>query len=113
MTDVIVFNTKPAPNRYEIRCTGFIATNNLGVPGPVGKYGMTIRRIKEPQDVQGNQVGERQPIDDVVIPDLAVVAGEHYTLNDGTTLTVAQILEAVNAFTDAHKAENANSAVNS
>ncbi len=112
MPDVIVINTRPSPARFEVRSTGFTATNNLGVKGPFGKYGMTIQRIKEPQDEQGNQVGPREAVTDVVIPDVVLLAGEKYTLSDGTVLTAGQILEAVNAFTDAHKAENANGVVN-
>ncbi len=106
MPDVIVINTKPAPVRYEVRCPGFTTSNDLGVPGPLGKYSVVIQRIQEPQDNDGNQVGPRTDLPPVVIPDVVMLAAENYILRDGTKLNAGQILEAVNLFVDAHKAEN-------
>lgn len=107
MGDYIVPNTKPAPHHYAIRCPGFTASNNLGVPGPVGKYGIQITRCSEPQDENNVQVGERTPVPDVIIADVVAIAGEMHTLSDGVTrLSVAQILDAVNTFVNAHKGDN-------
>lgn len=110
MPDLIIPNLKPAAAQYEVRCPSFTAFNNLGIwPEIVGKYSMNIARVLEPQDGNGNQVGERRPLPDVIIPDIIQLAAFQYQLRDGTKLTVAQILEAVNLFVDAHKGENINS----
>jgi hypothetical protein len=106
MPDLLVRNTKPAIYQYEVRCPSFTAFNNLGAPGPGGKYSLSIQRVSEPQDQQGNQIGERIALPEVQFPELLVAAGERYTLSDGTVLTVAQLLEGVNRFVDAHKGDN-------
>ena len=102
MTDVIIPNTAPVPTRFEVRCTAMVSSNNLGINVLPGKYGMQIQRVKEPQDAMGVQVGERIPLPDVNL-DVFDIIGETHVLQDGTKLTVGQILEAVNAVIDAHK----------
>jgi len=106
MPDLLVRNTKPAIFQYEVRCPSFTASNNLGAPGPMGKYSVAIQRVAEPQDQQGNQVADRIQLPDVSFPEILAKAGEHYKLADGTVLSVAQLLEGINLFVDAHKGDN-------
>lgn len=86
--------------QQEIRADALICRNNLDATG-LEKYALIIDRVAEPQDAEGNKVGERFRQKSVELP-LSQIVGESYTVG-GLTLTVPQILAFVNEVVDAHK----------
>lgn len=91
--------------QYEIRCDGFVCRNRLDVPesDPLAKYSASLDRMAEPQDANGNRVGERVRLPTLELS-LADVMGETFTAA-GVTVTGAQLLALINTAIDAHKAD--------
>jgi hypothetical protein len=96
--------TIPAPAQYEVRCDAFIGKNNLdaALDDVANKYSVILDRVAEPQDADGNRIGDR-----VRLPTLSLSVADlpDELTAGGITVSKMQFLLLINELVDMHKAQ--------
>lgn len=98
--------------QQEIRCDSLICRNALDISedNPLNKYSVILDRLAEPQDAEGNRVGDRMRLASRTVP-MGEIFAATVTV-DGILLTGAQVMTAVNAIVDQFKANDLQESTN-